>query len=597
MHASPLATIFKSIVPFSLPPLPASALDALDWEWSKYQPYFHELSGRTLDVESVSPWLADWTQLANLLVEVGQRLHVAADLHSDDQAACDRYLRFLEQVQQPAREAEQVLKEKLLASRLDPKGFAVPLRNMRSEAALFRTDNVPLLTEHEKVAMEYSRIVGGASVTWEGRERTITQLVGELKGEDRATRESGWRLAIERVLAARPAINDIWVKLMALRRRIAANAGMKDYTEYMWQARLRFDYTPRDCEVFREAIEEVVVPVAESVYRRHGQQLGIDRVRPWDISVDVMRQSDINVDAFGRPALRPFQDIAVLERKAAAIFQKVDPRLGEYFETMRRDGCYDLGNYKGKTPGAYCTGYPVAQRPFVLMNAAGGAGDVDTLLHEMGHAFHTFEVYRSPDLPYQQLQDYPTEFAEVASMSMELLASPYLPASEGGFYTEEEAARAMITHLEQLLLFWPYMAVVDGFQHWAYAHHDQASDPSACDAAWSGLWDRFMKGVDWTGLDDEKATGWQRKLHVFHYPFYYVEYGLAQLGAVQVWRNALADRRAAVTHYLKGLSLGYSVPLPALFEATGAKFAFDASTLREAVDLIQAQIAKREARL
>jgi oligoendopeptidase F len=579
---------------FHLAPLPQSALDALDWEWSRFEPHFRELSARAIDAESVSTWLADWTRLASLVNEVGQRLHVAVDLHSDDQAARSRYFKFLEAVQQPALEAEQLLKEKLLASRLEPEGFAVPLRNMRTEADLFRKENVPLLTEHEKTALEYSRIVGDETVEWNGRELTNKQLVGELKGAERATRERGWRLGIERVLSDRQAINGVWVKLMDLRGRIAANAGMKDYREYMWRSRLRFDYTPGDCEIFHEAIEEVVVPAAARVYQRHGRLLGSDGVRPWDISVDVMRQSDINVDPFGRPALRPFDDVKILEDKAAAIFRKVDPRLGDYFETMRREGLYDLANYKGKAPGAYCTGFPVARRPFVLMNAAGGAGDVDTLLHEMGHAFHTFEVYRSPALPYHQLQDYPTEFAEVASMSMELLGSPYLTSAEGGFYTEEEAARAMLTHLEQLLLFWPYMAVVDGFQHWVYTNHAQASDPSECDATWSRLWDRFIKGVDWTGLDDAKATGWQRKLHIFHYPFYYVEYGLAQLGAVQVWRNALGDRRAAVTAYLKGLSLGYSVPLPRLFAATGANFAFDAGTLRAAVDLIEEQIGKLE---
>jgi oligoendopeptidase F len=584
-------------MPFTLAPLPGSALDVLDWGWSKYRPYFQELSTRALDAASTSIWLADWSLLANLINETGQRLHVAVDLHSDDQAARARHFKFLEEVQQPAAEAEQVLKQKLLASRLSPEGFSVPLRNMRAEADLFRKENVPLLTEHEKTALEYSRIVGDASVTWKGRELTVTQLVAELKGEERATREQGWRLGIERALANRQAINGVWVKLMDLRGRIAAYAGMQDYREYMWRSRLRFEYTPGDCETFYEAIEEVVVPAAERVYRRHGRLMGIERVRPWDISVDVMRQSDINVDPFGRPALRPFDDVKVLEDNAAGIFRKVDPRLGDYFETMRKEGLYDLANYKGKSPGAYCTGFPVARRPFVLMNAAGGAGDVDTLLHEMGHAFHTFEVYRSPELPYHQLQDYPTEFAEVASMSMELLGSPYLASAEGGFYSEEEAARAMITHLEQLLLFWPYMAVVDGFQHWVYTHHGKASDPSACDAAWSGLWDRFIKGVDWTGLDDAKATGWHRKLHIFHYPFYYVEYGLAQLGAVQVWRNALQDRRAAVTAYLKGLSLGYSVPLPELFEATGAKFAFDAGTLRTAVDLIETQIEKQEKKL
>jgi oligoendopeptidase F len=579
---------------FKLPPLPQSALDVLDWEWSKYQPYYEELSARAIDAASVNEWLSDWTRVASLVNEAGQRLHVALDLHSEDEAARARYFKFLEGVQQPATEAEQVLKEKVLASKLEPKGFTVPLRNMRAEADLFRKENVPLLTEHEKTALEYSRVVGGATVEWKGRELTVTQLVGELKGESRSERERGWRLGIDRALANRQAINDVWGKLMDLRGRIAANAGVKDYREYMWRARLRFEYTPRDCETFHEAIETVVVPAAKRVYERHARLLGIDHARPWDISIDVMRQSDINVDPFGRPALRPFDDVRTLEDKAADIFKKVDPRLGDYYETMRKEGLYDLANYKGKAPGAYCTAFPVARRPYVLMNAAGGAGDVDTLLHEMGHAFHTFEVYRSSDLPYHQLQDYPTEFAEVASMSMELLGSPYLPAAQGGFYTEEETARAMITHLEQLLLFWPYMAVVDGFQHWVYTHHAQATDPAACDATWTNLWDRFMKGVDWTGLDDAKTTGWHRKLHIFHYPFYYVEYGVAQLGAVQVWRRALQDQPGAITAYLKGLSLGYSVTLPELFEATGAKLAFDAGTLRAAVDLIEEQIGKQE---
>jgi oligoendopeptidase F len=310
-----------------------------------------------------------------------------------------------------------------------------------------------------------------------------------------------------------------------------------------------------------------------------------------------MRQADINVDPFGRPALRPYKDVAELEAKASAIFGKVDARLGARFDTMRAEGLYDLANYRGKAPGAYCTAWPASRRPYVLMNAAGGAGDVDTLLHEMGHAFHTWEVLNSPALPWHQLQDYPTEFAEVASMSMELLGSPYLTRSQGGFYTDEEAARAKIMHLEQILLFWPFMAVMDGFQHWAYENHAAASEPAACDAAWDGLWRRFIVGVDWSGLEPARAAGWQRKVHVFHYPFYYVEYGLAQLGAVQVWRNARVDQKAAVSSYLKGLSLGYSVPLPALFAATGARFAFDAATLREAVALVEMGIAEEEARL
>jgi len=577
--------------------LPTSALEAMDWDWARYEPSFKELSERELNAQNLADWLADWTRLAFLISEVYSRLNVASDLHTDDEEARNRFHRFLSEVLEPAQAADQKVKEKFLASGLEPDRFTVPLRNMRAEADLFRESNLALLTEHEKQAHEYYAIVGKQSVQWEGKDLTVTQLVNELKGADRATRERGWMLGINRTLEDRNAINEVWVKLMGTRKQIAANADKRDYREFMWQQRLRFDYSPQDCETMHTAIEKVVVPAAKRVYERHARLMKLDSVRPWDMGVDVMRQTDINVDPFGRPALRPFEDVKTLEEKSAAIFRKVDPRLGDIFDLMRREQLYDLANYRGKAPGAYCTAFPTAQRPFVLMNAAGTAGDVDTMLHEMGHAFHTYQVLNSPDLRYHQLKDYPTEFAEVASMGMELLASPYLPASAGGFYTDEQMARAMITHLEQLLMFWPFMAVMDAFQHWAYTHHAKATDPANCDAKWGELWDRFMVGVDWSGLDDAKATGWHRKVHLYIYPFYYIEYGLAQLGAVQIWRNALKDQKGAVTSYLNGLALGYSVPVPELYKAAGAKFGFDADTFQMVVDLIEEQIAKHEANL
>ncbi len=577
--------------------LPKNALDVLDWDWAQYEPHFTQLAEREIDASNVGEWLSDWTQVATLIAETYSRLNLAADLHSDDEAARNRFHRFLEEVYEKTSAADQKLKEKLLASKLEPQRFAIPLRNMRAEADLFREENLPLLTEHQTTGLEYNQIVGSQTIQWNGKEVTLAQLVDELKGGDRMTRERGWMMGINRVLADREAINAVWVRLMELRKKIAANAGKKDYCEYVWQSKLRFEYTPQDCETFHAAIEKVVVPAAKRVYERHARLMKIGMVKPWDMSVDVMRQTDINVDPFGRPPLKPFSDMQVFEEKSAAIFRKVDPRLGEYFDTMRREKLYDLPNYRGKAPGAYCTSFPASRRPFVLMNATGGAGDVDTMHHEMGHAFHAFQVLNSPDLPYHQLQDYPFEFAEVASMGMELLASPYLPASEGGYYTAEEMARAMIIHLEQQLMFFPFMAVMDSFQHWVYTHDDQATDPANCDAKWGELWDRFIQGVDWNGLDDAKVTGWHRKVHLYLYPFYYVEYGLAQLGALQVWRNALKDQKSAVTAYLKGLSLGFSVPLPELFKAAGAKFAFNEDIVKMAVDLIEEQIARQEANL
>ena len=274
------------------------------------------------------------------------------------------------------------------------------------------------------------------------------------------------------------------------------------------------------------------------------------------------------------------------------MFHRVDSRFGEYYDTMARESLLDLDNRKNKAPGGYCTSFPMSRRPFIFANAVGLPDDLQTMLHESGHAFHNFERYA---LPYTQQRQVGLEFAEVASMSMELLAAPYLAAKDGGVYSEADAARAHIEHLEKNILFWPYMAVVDAFQHWVYENPADAADPSKCDAQWAAQWNRFMSGVDWSGLEEEMKTGWQRKLHIHQVPFYYVEYGLAQLGAVQIWANALSDQAGAVASYRRALALGGTVLLPQLFAAAGAKFAFDAATLRKYVDLMERTIEKLEA--
>jgi oligoendopeptidase F len=498
-----------------------------------------------------------------------------------DAMASRRYESFLDEIFPKAREVDQELKKKLLASGLEPAGLEVPLRNMRAEVELFRQDNLPLLGEDLKLGAEYDRIIGAQTVEWEGQELTVSQLLPVLQNPGRELRERVWRLASERQLADREAINELWGKFMTARGRLAENAGLPDYRSYRWQQKLRFDYTPADCYRFHQAIEEVAVPAALKIYEKRRRKLGVETLRPWDLEVDPL----------GRQPLRPFKTIGELEEKCLAIFQRVDPQLGAYFETMRSEGLLDLDNRKGKAPGGYCTQYYAVKRPFIFANSVGLHDDVQTLLHEGGHAFHVFETTH---LPYYHQLEIPYEFLEVASMGMEFLAGQYLVASQGGFYTPAEAARARIEHLERAILFWPYMAVVDAFQHWVYENHSAGSDPARCDAKWAELWERFMPGEDWSGLDQEKMTGWHRKLHIHEEPFYYVEYGLAQLGAAQVWRNSLRDYPGSVAAYRKALSLGGTLPLPGLYEAAGARFAFDAATLRSIVQLMAETIDKLE---
>ncbi|MBZ0276281.1 MAG: M3 family oligoendopeptidase [Anaerolineae bacterium] len=562
--------------------LPDTIQTFMNWDWSQIEPYYQELQARSLTAETVGQWLSDWSHLTKLLQERGARLYVGTTVDTTDEAGVHAFHHFLETIAEAAQTADQNLKMKLLASGLEPEGFAVPLRNMRAQAELFREANIPLFTQETKLSTEYDKIIGAQSVMWEGEEKTLPQMRPVYQGTDRAKRERAWRLASDRQMHDREDINALWQQFMELRQTITRNAGYESYRDFRWQEMLRFDYTPADCETFHNAIEQVVVPAAERIYERRRKALGVDTLRPWDL----------NVDSHQRPPLRPFQNAEELNSKAEAIFRQVDPQLGEYFAIMRRENLLDLDNRKGKAPGGYQTTYAQTKRPFIFMNAVGLHDDVQTLLHEGGHAFHTFE---SINLPYIQQQDYTSEIAEVASMSMELLAAPYLEASKGGYYTPAEAARARIEHLENLITFWPYMAVVDAFQHWVYTHADAATDPANCDAQWAALWKRFMRGIDWSGMDDAMMTGWHRKLHIFQSPFYYVDYGLAQVGAVQVWRNSLRDQAGAVRQYRSALALGGTRPLPELFAAAGAKFAFDAGTLGELVALIEATIHELEA--
>lgn len=561
--------------------LPQEATAMSQWSWSQIEPYYHDLATRTLSKATVESFLSDWTRLSERVDEVHQRLYIATTLNTADHESERRFHTFLDEIYPAAEDAEQRLKEKFLNSGLEPAGFELPLQRMRAEAALFRPANLPLFTEEHKLSAQYDKIVGGQTVHWEGQELTLSQLQPVYQETERIRREQAWRLSAERQLADREAINGLWQKFLDLRRQMAANTGLKDYRAFRWQQLHRFDYTPADCFRFHEAIEAEVVPIAQRIYEKRRQRLGVASLRPWDLEVDPLDRSP----------LRPFSDVAELQTKSAAIFHHLDPQLGAYFDIMRDEGLLDLDNRKNKAPGGYCNALAAAKRPFIFMNAVGLHDDVQTMLHEAGHAFHVFET--SP-LPYYQQLQVGEEFSEVASMAMEFLGAPYLSAPDG-FYSQAEAARARIGHLEGSILFWPYMAVVDAFQHWVYEHPALALDPAQCDTCWAALWQRFMPGVDWSGLEQEMMTGWQRKLHICQVPFYYIEYGLAQLGAVQVWRNSLADEAGAVASYRRALALGGTASLPELYAAAGAKFAFDAPTLRAAVKLMAETIATLEA--
>jgi oligoendopeptidase F len=561
--------------------IPRDPQEFLQWKWVQIKPLADDLQNRPLSPESLDDWVRDWSDLNRLVSEIQARLWVATTVNTTDAGVKNQFNSFLDEIYDPFQASNQVLKEKLLQSGLQPEGFEIPLRNMRVEAEIFREVNLALLSDEKKLGNEYDEIIGAQTVVWEGVEVTPTQLEPVSLSQERAEREKAWRLVMQRKLADRQKVNEAWGKLLDVRVQIGRNAGYQNYRDYRWKELLRFDYTPEDCRQFHQAIEQVVVPAASRIYEKRRERLGLSTLRPWDL----------NVDPLGRAPLKPYQTITDLVEKVSAIFHRVDPELGEYFEIMRREGLLDLENRKGKAPGAYCNDYNLVRLPFIFENAVGLHNDVSTLIHEGGHAFHVFEEAR---LLYFQQLPVGMEVAEVASMAMELLAFPYLVASEGGFYSEKDAARAQIEHLEECVLFWPYMVVVDAFQHWAYENPTAAMHPENCDQEWAELWKRYMIGVDWDGLDDELVTGWQRKQHIFEVAFYYIEYGLASLGAFQIWANAMKDRKAAVAAYRRALAYGGTLPIPQLYEAAGAKFAFDVETIQKVVSLAEEMIEKLE---
>lgn len=561
--------------------IPAIVSEALNWNWDRYAREFDGLARTGLDPSTIDGWLARWSRLSELIGEVHARLYVATTQDTTDKEAESRYHAFLEQILEPAEAADQRLKELLLASGLSPEGFEMPLRKIRTATRLFREANLPLFTNESKLGSQYDRIIGSQTVQWEGKEITIARLAPVMEETDRDRRERAWRLAAQRRSQDSETIGKLWRRFMEVRLKQAGNAGFEDYRGFRWKGLHRYDYTPDDCLDFHKAIEEKVVPAVQRLYVRRRERMGLDELRPWDLGVDVE----------GRPPLRPFKRVDRLIGRSSRIFHRVDPELGELFDLMASEGLLDLANHKGKAPGGYCIDFDVVKRPFIFMNAVGLQGDVQTVLHESGHSFHTFATAR---LPYLAQRSVGMEFAEVASMAMELLAAPYLEASQGGFYTSAEAARARIDHLEGSITFWPYMAVVDAFQHWVYENPEVGADPDQCGIQWERLAQRFMTGIDWSGLEHYHRLGWQQKLHIHTLPFYYVEYGLAQLGAVQIWANALKDQSSAVAAYRRALALGGTVPLPDLFAAAGARFAFDADTLDQAVKLMERTIGELE---
>jgi oligoendopeptidase F len=551
------------------------SLDAT--KWSNLEPLYQSLIDRELKCEGcLEQLLLDRSDLDALVSEAGANLYIAMTRHTDDEAANKAYEDFIQEVEPEHKKAAFELDKKIAGSphadKLDADRYEVLLRDIKANVDLFREENVPIQTEITLLEQKYNQIVGAMMCDFEGESRTMPQMARYLEGQDRDLRERAWRSIADRRIQDKDAINDLFDQMIEKRAQIAKNAGYENFRDYQHDAMHRYDYTPEDCAIFHRAVEEVVVPLRRSLDDERKSELALDTLRPWDSAVDTK----------GRDPLRPFANTDELVDRSSRAFHGMDEQLGGLFDTLREGDCLDLETRKGKAPGGYQYNRDFSRKPFIFMNAAGLHRDLETMVHEAGHAFHSFLSDHDPLVEYRHS---PIEFAEVASMSMELLTYPYL----GEFYDDVDSNRARREHLEAMARTLSWIAQIDAFQHWLYLNPSHTREERT--AQWMELSERFDGSSSWEGLDEEKGNLWQRQLHLFGCPFYYIEYGIAQLGALQVWLNSKRDGEAsAIGAYKDALALGGSKPLPQLFEAAGCKFDFGTEIVGELMQAVRGEL-------
>lgn len=545
-------------------------------DWDQIKPLLDELERRPIKTaQELEQWLLDNSELSAAVFEEAAIRRIRMTCDTENEEYRKEFFHFVENIQPKLREYGHRLNVKYVQSparaSLPQKRYFVYDRSTVTQVEIFREENIPLITESIKLAQKYQVISGAQTVHFDGREQTLQQMARYLEEPDRTLRQSAWEKIEERRLKDRETLNELYDQLIEVRQKIAHNAGFANYRDYVFKAFERFDYTPDDCRRYHDAVEKHIVPLMRELQRKRQRELGLSELRPWDLAVDPQ----------GRPPLRPFQTAQELIAGCQEIFNKLDSELGAQFKLMAQLNLFDLESRKGKAPGGYQATLTERRLPFIFMNAVGRNADLRTMLHESGHAFHTMATRLEPLLSYRHA---PTEFSEVASMGMELLSKPYLTV----FYSPDQAERAAREHLEGIVNLLPWVATIDAFQHWIYTHpkHTVAER----EAYWLELRRRFGGIESWAGYEEAQRNFWQRQLHLYLHPFYYIEYGIAQLGALQLYALSKRDHREALTAYKRALALGGSRPLPELFAAAGLKFDFGEETVRQAAELLRAEL-------
>lgn len=562
--------------------LPSSPEDLKTATWPEIEALYRSVLDEPVAPNDVEHWLKTWSRLEEIVEEAGTRAMVAYTCDTTDPAKEQDNLRWSAEIFPRAAELQVLLAKRLIALGYTRPDLETVLRGMRTDIEIFREENVPLFTQLEELVSEYQKITGGLEVDWDGERKTIPQLQPFMKSRDRTVRERAFRAQCAVYLEQRDALSSIFDRMYALRDRVARNSSFANFVDYCFASKHRFDYTPDDCRQFHRAVEETVAPAVERLMEYRRQRLGVPTLRPWDTTVVLETES----------APVPFHDTAGLVEPAKKIFNALDRELGAQFDLMARERLLDLESRTGKAPGGYCVKLSHRGVPFIFMNAVGIPEDVNTLLHEAGHCFHDFAAHKQPFI-WQRTAGY--EAAELASMSMELFGLKHL-GQPTGYYTASERDAAEIEQFEDILQSLAHIASVDAFQLWLYTS-GKGSDPEARDREWVAIRTRFERGIDWSHLERERVSRWYRQLHIFEYPLYYIEYGIAQIGALQLWRDSLREPGQTLQRYRQALALGGTRPLPEIYRAAGARLVFDANGMRELVELVERRIAELRDRM
>lgn len=550
--------------------------------WETLEPYFKELLDRPLNnKKDLEKWLKDISELEAVTSEDACWRQIRMTCDTENKELEEAFTFFCTQIQPHIQPYADQLNRKLIAcsftNELDKDAFFTYLRSVRKSIELFREENVPIQAELSVLQQQFGVISGKMTITVNGNEYTLQQAAKFLEDHDRQLREEVYRKINERRLQDKNALNDLFDTLVQKRSLIATNAGFSNYRDYKFKELGRFDYTKEDCFQFHEAVKQHILPLVDRIYEKKKKKLGLDTLRPWDL----------DAEPEGIAPLRPFKTGDELLNKTIACFENLHPFFAQCLRKMDSMKRLDLDSRKGKAPGGYNCPLAETGAPFIFMNAAGQTSDVTTMVHEGGHAVHSFLTH---PLELSSFKEYPMEIAEVASMAMELFTMEYWSVF---FETKEDLLRAKQHQLERVITIFPWIATIDKFQHWIYENPKSGAVERT--SVWADILQEFSSPViDFTGLEEYRKYAWQRQLHLFEVPFYYIEYGIAQLGAIGLWMQFKKDKDAALQNYMESLSKGGTKTLPELYKLAGLQFNFSPSYIRQLMLFVGQEMAKLE---